>query len=294
MPNPSPNEVRQALSDFATWRHQHLKGDEKGEAASFLDRLFRAYGHPGIQEAGATLEYRLKKDSAKGTAFADLMWKPRCLVEMKRSGVDLRRTYRQAFDYWVQAVPDRPRYVILSNFDEFWVYDFDNQLDEPVDKVVTADLAKKWEILAFLLPEEKEPTFGNDLVAVTREAAAQVAHVFLAIHERGIARKTAQLFTLQTVMAMFAEDIGLLPGHIFTAALDDSLAAKDLSGSAYDLLFGLFREMNSPGRTQGGRYKGTPYFNGGLFSGVKPFEMTRDELVSIREAATTNWAGSAA
>ena len=275
---------------MARWRLEHLKGDEKGEAANFLDRLFRAYGHGGIQEAGATLEYRLKKADAKGTAFADLMWKPRCLIEMKRAGVDLRRTYRQAFDYWVRAVPDRPRYVMLCNFDEFWIYDFDSQLDEPVDRITLANIPKRWEALSFLLPVEQAPTFGNDLVEVTREAAASVAAVFNSLHDRGIQRAEAQRFTLQSVMAMFSEDIGLLPTHMFTAALDDSLQARDPGGTAYDLLFGLFRQMNAPGKTAGGRFKGTPYFNGGLFSNISPFDLDRDELTALRTAASTNWA----
>ena len=61
-----------------------LSGDEKGEAQVFCDRLFRAFGHRGYKEAGATLEFRIKKRSTKGTSFADLMWKPRLLLEMKR------------------------------------------------------------------------------------------------------------------------------------------------------------------------------------------------------------------
>ena len=63
-----------------------LKGDEKGEAQVFCDRLFQAFGHAGYKEAGATLEYRIKKNSTKGTSFADLIWKPRLLIEMKKRG----------------------------------------------------------------------------------------------------------------------------------------------------------------------------------------------------------------
>ncbi len=37
-----------------------LGGDEKGEAQVFRDRLFRAFGHGGYKEAGATLEFRVK------------------------------------------------------------------------------------------------------------------------------------------------------------------------------------------------------------------------------------------
>lgn len=285
MSNPAPNALRASIDAFVSYRRQYLSGDEKGEAQVFCDRLFQAFGHGGVREAGATLEMRLKKNDAKGTAFADLMWKPRCLIEMKKAGTDLSRHYRQAFDYWIAAVPDRPRYVLLCNFDEIWVYDFDNQLDAPVDRINLGDLPQRSDALAFLLPEPVSPIFGNDLVSVTREAAAKVALLFRQMHERGVDRPTAQRFVLQSVMAMFAEDIGLLPSKLFTRALEDASTGKD----AYDLLFGLFREMNSPGDTPGGRYRGTSYFNGGLFSRVDPVELTTPELELLREAAVTNW-----
>ncbi len=105
----------------------HIKGDEKGEAQIFLDRLFQAFGHKGLKEAGAELEMRVKKTEEGGTAFADLVWKPIVLIEMKKRGADLNRHYRQAFDYWIRLVPGRPSYVVLCNSDEFWVYDFEIQ-----------------------------------------------------------------------------------------------------------------------------------------------------------------------
>ena len=40
-------------------------------------------------------------------------------------------------------MPNRPRYVILRNFDEFWAYDYENQLDEPVDVVMLKDLPQR-------------------------------------------------------------------------------------------------------------------------------------------------------
>lgn len=285
MSNPAPHDLRAALTSFADWRIEHLTGDEKGDAQIFCDRLFQALGHGGVREAGAVLEARIKKEDNKGTAFADLMWKPRVLIEMKKAGTDLSRHYRQAFQYWMRAVPDRPRYVILCNFDEFWVYDFDNQLDVPIDVVALKDLAARSDALSFMLPIEQPPVFGNDLVAVTRGAAAAVASVFRSVHARGIDRLTAQRFVLQSVVAMFSEDIGLLPGKFFTRALED---AKN-GAEAYDLLGALFTAMDTPGITPGGRYTGTPYFNGGLFSVVAPIELTAEELEKMRTAAATDW-----
>jgi restriction-modification enzyme MmeI-like protein len=104
----------QALIEYA----KTLSGDEKGEAQVFCDRLFQAFGHAGYKEAGATLEYRVKKK--KQTKFADLLWRPRLLLEMKSRGEKLARHYTQAFEYWLELVPDRPKYVVLCNFDEFW------------------------------------------------------------------------------------------------------------------------------------------------------------------------------
>ena len=48
MPDPAA-----ALADFVAYVQTHLTGDEKGEAADYLDHLFRALGHAGVKEAGA-------------------------------------------------------------------------------------------------------------------------------------------------------------------------------------------------------------------------------------------------
>ncbi|WP_439655438.1 DNA methyltransferase [Tsukamurella strandjordii] len=281
----SSESLKKSLAEFVEYRKHHLKGDEKGEATIFLDRLFRAYGHGGIREAGAVPEARIHQMDWGNVCFADLMWKPRCIFEMKKTGTDLSKHYSQAFKYWMQAVPDRPRWVVLCNFDEFWIYDFDVQLDEPMDKLSIDDLVQRREVLAFLLPEPKTPIFGNDLVKVTREAAAQVSGVFRAMRDRGVDRLDAQRFVLQSVVAMFAEDIGLLPSKFFTRTLDESKDGSD----AYDWLGSLFREMNTPGVTKGGHFAGTPYFNGGLFADIVPVEMTMDELKAMRIACSTDW-----
>lgn len=284
--NPPVEELRERLTTFIEWWRSNIHGDEKGQSQVFLDRLFQALGHGGVFDAGATMEERIKAKSRGGTAFADLVWKPRVLIEMKKRGEDLSKHYRQAFEYWIDLVPDRPEFVVLCNFDELWVYDLNSQLEEPVDKVTVEDLDRRWEPLAFLLPHREEPSFGNDLVAVTRETASMVSAVFNNIVGRGVDRDAAQRFVLQAVMAMFAEDIGLLPRHFFTQAIEDVVAGND---TAYDLLFALFREMNAKGETPAGRFEGTPYFNGGLYADITPFELTKEEVAALALASQENW-----
>ena len=65
-----PVNLRRKAANFASWVQVHIKGDEKGEAQVFLDRLFRAFGHEGTMEAGATYEERIKKLDGKGTSIA--------------------------------------------------------------------------------------------------------------------------------------------------------------------------------------------------------------------------------
>ena len=269
-----------------------LSGDEKGEAQVFCDRLFQAFGHAGYKEAGASLEYRIKKTSTKGTSFADLVWKPRVLIEMKKRGEKLFLHYDQAFKYWLDAVPNRPRYVVLCNFDEFWIYDFDKQLKDPVDKVDTKDLLQRYSALNFLFPENKAPTFGNDRERVSRAAAAKVAELFREIvnhPKRKTTRQEAQRFVLQTVVAMFAEDIDLLPKDTIVSIVDDCLNHNQ---SSHDLFKGLFQQMDDETPAKAGRYKSVPYFNGGLFSEVYPIELNEYELKLLggdNGAATYYW-----
>jgi SAM-dependent methyltransferase len=258
-----------------------LQGDEKGEAQVFCDRLFQGFGHKGYKEAGATLEFRVK--GKKTTKFADLLWRPRLLLEMKKRGEKLEKHYAQAFEYWLQLVPHRPRYVVLCNFDEFWVYDFDSQLHEPVDRVAVAELAQRYPTLNFLFPENPEPLFGNDRIAVTRAAADKVARVFNSLTGRDLNRETAQRFVLQCVVAMFAEDIDLLPRGLFTALVHEAEHADSA-----ELLGGLFKQMNSP-TPHGGRFKDVPYFNGGLYATPARVSLKKSEIELLAQATAENW-----
>src|SRR5476651_1718637 len=113
------------LTAFVAWTQAHITGDEKGQAQIFLDRLFIAFGHAGSLDVGGEPEFRVRKatEDGGGTSFADYVWTP--------------------------LVPGRPRYVILCNFDEFHVYDFETQMDSPVGIAKLDTLAEHYGPLAF-------------------------------------------------------------------------------------------------------------------------------------------------
>lgn len=276
----------ESLAKFVSFCQQHITGQERKEAQTFLDHFFRAFGHEGALEAGASYEEAIKKGSKQGrTGFADLVWKPRVLIEMKKRGEDLSKHYSQAFDYWTRLVPNRPKYVILCNFDEFWIFDFDIQLDTPVDKIALEQLPERAGALVFMELGEKTPVFQNNHVEVTIRAARRMGELLLELEKRGIEKLTAQRFILQCVLAMFAEDRQLLPRDMFVSCVQDCMKGA----SSYDILGGLFREMNLPGKTPAGRYQGVDYFNGGLFSQIHGIELTLEELNFLDVSAREDW-----
>lgn len=279
----------ETLSKFVTFCQQHITGDEKGEAQVFLDRFFQAFGHEGALEAGATYEKRVKNKKGK-TSFADLVWKPRVLIEMKKRGEGLGKHYSQAFDYWARLVPDRPRYVILCNFDEFWIFDFNLQVDTPVDKVTLEQLPERVGAFTFMELRDRKPVFSNNQIEVTETAGQRMGRLFQMLKERGKNRslfdeQIAQRFVLQCVLAMFAEDRKMLPRNLFISCVKDCLNGAN----SYDILGGLFREMNRPGKTPAGRFQGVDYFNGGLFSVIDSIELEKEELKILEVCALQNW-----
>jgi len=284
---------------FIDYCKEHISGDEKGEAQIFLDHFFIALGYKdGLKGAGANCEYRIRDTKKKTTSFADLVWKPIVLIEMKKSSEDLSIHYQQAFSYWSQLVPNRPQYVILCNFDEFWIYDFNLDIYDPQEKINLEDLQNRKEAFSFLLPKPKKPLFKSDKEDVTEKVAKNISDVYRSLAHNParnpvIPADQAMRYCLQCVLCLYAEDIDLLPDKIFTRLIDECVekegAGYDKVPETYDLIAGLFREMNSKGITPSGRYKDVDYFNGGLFEMIDPIELSIKELDLLEIACRKNW-----
>ena len=280
--------VKEQLEAFVDWWRQYCTGDEKGEAQIFLDRLFLAFGYKGALEAGGRYEKRVRthRSGRAAVAFADYVLPGRVLIEMKKRGEHLGNHYDQLEEYW-KSLETKPRYSLLCNFDEFWIYEFPTQFYDPVDCVRIEDLPERIAALEFLVPgSTKPPVFQNNLVDVTKNAAHSLSQVFKSLIRRGVERHVAQRFILQCMLALFAEDIGLLPDSTFTRIIEESLEGDE---NTYDLITLLFFMMNTPGVKPVGRFAGVDYFDGGLFGRIDPVHLWPEELRLLREAARENW-----
>ena len=185
------------LQAFVEYCKKHIKGDEKGEAQVFLDRFFVALGYAeGFKGAGADCEFRIRDEKKKTTSFADLVWKKRVLIEMKKVGEELSIHLQQASSYWMKLAGDRPQYIILCNFDELWIYDFNKSIYEPVDVIKLDELPIRKSSFSFLLPKPSTPVFRKDCEDVTVKAAEKVAAVFSSLKRRGINAEDALRYSL--------------------------------------------------------------------------------------------------
>ncbi len=115
------NEVRARAAAFAEeWK---AAAYEKGETQSFYNAFFQVFGVK--RRSVARYEAHVAKlDHRSG--FIDLFWPGVLLVEQKSAGRDLRAAYAQAGEY-VDALAERerPRYLLVSDFQTFQLYDLD-------------------------------------------------------------------------------------------------------------------------------------------------------------------------
>ena len=142
--------------------------------------------------------------------------------------------------YWQRAVPNRPRYVMLCNFDEFWIYDFDTQIDTPVDQLTLEELPDRVGTFGFMEPKEQKSIFGNNQVEVTEKAAARMGELYQMLRDRLMQQDefdqpdlVAQRFLLQCVLAMFAEDRQLLPRNLFVQSVRSEEHTSELQSPMY-------------------------------------------------------------
>ena len=120
-------------------------------------------------------------------------------------------------------------------------------------------MTARWGALGFLYPTPLKPIFGNDQVAVTQKAADQLADCFNKMVHRerpggAVDNPFAQRFILQMLVALFAEDIELLPRYFVDSLLADCKTKQD----SRDLIGGLFEAMNTRRRPR------RPLSRGGL------------------------------
>ena len=244
-------QQKQAAKDFAhKWQG---RGYEKGESQKFwLQLLSEVYG---VEHAADYIEFedQVMLDS---TSFIDgYIPGTKVLIEQKSLDKDLRKPikqsdgtlltpFQQAKRYVVGLPLSRhPRWVVVSNFQEFLIYDMERPNSEP-EQVLLSELEKDYYRLNFLV------THGSEHLTREMEVSMQAGVIIGSIYEAMLEQygdqdpETLQqlnVLCVRLVFCLYAEDAGIFTRDQFYEYLVKF--DPDMMRSA---LLQLFEVLNTP------------------------------------------------
>ena len=254
------NEIRARSARFADeWRDAAY---EKGETQSFYNAFFEIFDVR--RRSVARYEEHVRKlDNRSG--FIDLFWPGVLIVEQKSAGRDLGRAYGQAGEYFDSlSERDRPRYILVSDFQSFELHDLD---EGGQTSFALADLHDHVEAFGFILGVQRRTFRDQDPVNV--EASASMGRLHDALEASGYGGHDLEVFLVRTVFCLFADDTGIFePRDIFLDLLETRTRkdGSDLGG----WLARLFQVLNTPVDRRQAKLDEDlarfPYVNGDLFA----------------------------
>ena len=253
------NEIRVRAATFAQeWKDAHY---EKGETQTFYNEFFEIFGVS--RRRVATFEQHVKLLDNK-TGFIDLFWKGKLLVEQKSAGRDLALAKGQALDYFAGLKDaDLPRYVLLSDFQNFELYDLEERLEY---KFTLADLPDHIELFGFVLGIEKRTFHDQDPVNI--EASELMGRLHDMLEESGYRGHDLERFLVRLLFCLFADDTGIFEPRDLFLELVTARTREDGSDIG-SWLSSLFDVLNTPveerQKTLDEDLARFPYVNGDLF-----------------------------
>ena len=255
------NEVRARAAAFAEeWK---AAAYEKGETQSFYNAFFQVFGVK--RRSVARYEAHVAKlDHRSG--FIDLFWPGVLLVEQKSAGRDLNAAYAQAGEYMdALAERERPRYLLVSDFQTFQLYDLDEG-----DTVAfpLADLPGHVEAFGFILGVQRRTFRDQDPVNI--KAAELMGSLHDQLAAAGHGGHDLERFLVRIVFCLFADDTGIFePRDSFTELMESRTSADGADLGPW--LAQLFQVLDTPTQqrptTLDEDLARFPYINGDLFKG---------------------------
>ena len=173
--------------------------------------------------------------------FIDLFWKGVLLVEQKSAGRSLARAKKQALDYFPGLKDaELPRYILLSDFQTFEIYDLDEGTRE---NFALAELPRNVEHFGFILGVQNRTFKDQDPVNI--EASELMGRLHDELKRSGYVGHDLERLLVRLVFCLFADATGIFePRGIF----HDLIAQRgsDDGSDTGRLLNELFDVLNTP------------------------------------------------
>lgn len=301
-------EQKLAAKKFAAyWKD---RGYEKGESQPFWLELLGSV--LGVEAPAHFISFE-DKVMLDHTSFIDgYIPTSRVLIEQKSKGKNLRKPIRQSdgtlltpfqqAKRYVAELPvsKHPRFIVVSNFTEFLIYDMENPTGEP-DSILLENLPKEYYRLKFLLDIE------SDLLKQEMEISIQAGNIVGELYDKLLAQyispddsslKSLNALCVRLVFCMYAEDADIFGKHML---FHDYLKDIPVNGIR-EALIKLFRVLDTPEEKRD-KYLAQdnpilaefPYVNGGLFADeeieIPPFTKELKELLLFNASEDFDWSG---
>ncbi len=270
-------EQQIAAKTFAEeWKN---RGDEKSETQSFWMSLLQSVFE--IVEPQKFIEFE-KRVQLTHVSFIDAFIEAtKVLIEQKSIDIDLHKGYKQSdgsiltpfqqAKRYANELPYsmRPRWVVVSNFQSFLVYDMENPNGEPFE-ILLENLDKEYYRLSFLtntgnahLQKEMEVSIkAGDLVGKIYDAllpqykdpsSAETLH-------------SLNMLCVRLVFCLYAEDAGVFGKRNIFHDYMSEFDARNFRRALIDLFKVLDTKVEDRDPYMDEALLAFPYVNGGLFS----------------------------
>lgn len=325
------NEMQAAAKKFAA---QWLgKGDEKQETQRFWIELLGEV--LGIRNPASYIEFekrvmqsktaRMPSENIEPTRVSErnssatgcchyidaYIPETKVLIEQKGLKIDLKKAYGQSdgtvltpYEQAKRYVNDmkaseKPRWIAVSNFEEFDVYDMENPQNPP-EVIYLKDLAKDFYRLEFLVDRKNENIRREEEVSIA--AGKLVGKMYDALVKEYIPQgengelkadqaRSLNILCVRLVFCFYAEDAGLFATR---TAFEDYLRSFNMQNVRLALI-NLFKALDTK-IEQRDKYDTSlapfPYVNGGLFRDEKiEIPNFTQEIVDVlcNDCAAFNW-----
>lgn len=275
------NKLRAKAAAFA--KRWEGKGYEKGHCQPFWIELLGEVLAVERPTDIISFENQVKLNS---TSFIDAyISTTKVLIEQKSIDKDLKKAipqsdgslltpFQQAKRYAAELpYSKRPRWVVVSNFKEFHIYDMEQPQGEPY-VLLLADLEKEYDRLRFLVDDGSEHLKREMEISI--QAGALVGKLYEAFLKQYLNPDSAEtlralnILCVRLVFCLYAEDSGLFGEN--HSAFYDYLNAFD-DKHKRKALIELFEVLNTPVEERDPYMepvlKAFPYVSGGLFADDK-------------------------
>ena len=296
MPGLSWNEIHQRAVLFA--RDWSSAAREQADKQTFWNEFFLVFGIP--RRTVASFEEPVRR--LRGTyGFIDLLWKGKLLVEHKTAGASLEAAETQAFEYVqdLQTVgrgDEIPRYILLSDFQRFALYDLepDEQLELPLFRTrrylrtefPLDELPDRVRDFAFIPGYKVHTTKAPDQLNL--KAVTIMASLHDTLKAGGYTGHDLERFLVRVLFCMFAENAHIFEPEAFKLYIENHTHpdGNDLGRALAELFETLNTDTHLRQRNLDEDLQAFPYINGALFAERLQFAAFNASMRTALLAAT--------